>query len=169
MKSPPPTTEANPMLSLGIDPGPVNTGLSVTSFSPSGSGVVLSTCLNFQRLSPFQVREKVLELCPHPDLLTIERFVSYRGVQSDSTERTGVIIGAIASIAHPVTLIRAVDWKFKVVQYLSRQGFKNPSQSLDKKFSLAAAEFASGGKFKTDHEADSFLLSLYGYVFKKDY
>ena len=169
MKSPPSNEETSPMLSLGIDPGPVNTGLSVTSFSPSGSGVVLSTCLNFQGLSPFQVREKVLEICPHPDLLTIERFVSYRGVQSDSTERTGIIIGAIASIAHSVTLVRAVEWKFKIVQYISRQGFLNPSQSLDKKFSLAAAEFASGGKFKTDHEADSFLLSLYGYVFKKDY
>ncbi len=152
------------MLSLGIDPGPVNTGLAVTSFTPEASGVVLTQKLNFTSMTPYEVKEAVLKLAGQPDILTIERFVTYRGVQSDASERTSILVGALATLLPQATLVRAIDWKTSVMHYLYTQGFRNPSSTLDKKFSLAAAEFSSGVRFKTDHEADAFLLSLYGYI-----
>ncbi len=156
-------------ISLGIDPGPVNTGFCVTSFSPSASALLKHECINFNGLSPRAAAQRVLSACPEmPTLLTIERFVTYRGVQSDAYERTCILVGAIGTILETPTLVRAIDWKLAVGHFLYRQGFRNPSDKRDKKFSLAAAEFASGVKFKTDHEADAFLLSLYGYTLKKD-
>jgi hypothetical protein len=154
-------------ISLGIDPGPINSGVCVSSFSPGASALLRHECFNFKGLHPREVAESVLAFCPEPPtLLTIERFVTYKGVQSDSYERTCILVGAIATLVPEPMLVRAIDWKLKIGHILYRQGFRNPSDKKDKKFSLAAAEFASGVKFDTDHEADAFLLSLYGYCLK---
>jgi hypothetical protein len=61
-------------------------------------------------------------------------------------------------------LIRAIDWKTNLVKSLyKKKGFRNPSDKLDKKFSMAAAAACVelNSKLETDHEADSICLSTY--------
>jgi hypothetical protein len=72
-----------------------------------------------------------------------------------------LILGTDYYTSHEVRLFRAIDWKMNIVKALfKKQGFQNPSDKLDKKFSIAAAKAVANVKeIKTDHEADAICLA----------
>lgn len=99
----------------------------------------------------------------------IERFVAYKGIHSDMSEKILMLIGALnyefTRRGSNVHMVRAIDWKPKICKYLVRtKDFNNPNPSFDKKFSIAAANALSGGDSKVDHEADAICLSYLGLV-----
>ena len=105
--------------------------------------------------------------------VAIERYVSYNGVNTAEAENILLFIGALMyafSLNHGVkdiTLHRAIDWKSNLVKLLVKnRGFDNPSQSLDKKFSIAAAHACLDikGEFSNDHEADAVCLASLGFL-----
>lgn len=158
---------------VGIDPGVVNTGLCVlgieneevkacysTVFNPSKYENVILAAEDFY--NTFLISDVI-------DLVTIERYVSYKGVLSSTTEAVLMYIGALCSNLNnnkvSYSLTRAVDWKIQLSKHLFKTtDFKNPSTKLDKKFSLAAAEKITNTKFKTNHEADAACLAYMGYL-----
>jgi hypothetical protein len=95
--------------------------------------------------------------------LTMERFVAFKGMQTGHSEGILMVIGAILGWAYqrgiPVTLRRSIEWKSKLSLELFKQGFRNKNEGLNKGFSLDAAEFITGIRFKTDHEADAACLA----------
>lgn len=157
---------------LGIDPGWASCGISVIEYET----VVVS--YNFvprdytteDQIEPV-IRELQTTLSERNDVelssitdAYIERYVAYKGIHSDMSEKILMFIGALRYwLEHrdiAVHMVRAIDWKPTVCKYLVRtQGFNNPYPSFDKKFSLAAAKALSGLDLKTDHEADAICLS----------
>lgn len=123
----------------------------------------------------------------------VERYVSYGNVHSPETERVTSIVGMIEMFLHlknqtkglfnanniPVNKLdffRAIDWKTELVQNLAKyQGFLNPSDTLDKKFSLAAARFISNDttNITDSHTADATCIAYMGLLkdneFKKTF
>lgn len=112
---------------------------------------------------------------------TIERYVTYGQVITAETESICGIIGAFRYFFESVqsdsfqnaspNMLRAIDWKIPLCQYLVKnKGFDNPSTSLDKKFSMAAAKACLDNVenivIKTDHEADAICLAYTGYLIK---
>lgn len=156
---------------LGIDPGWKNLGFAVLSgdkkllrsgtLNPSAYGNARTVELISDEVSLVK-GEDVLEC------VTIERFVSYKGVHSADSENILMLIGALeyyfTTKNITTRLFRAADWKIPLVKLLVKErNFDNPSQSLDKGFSLAAARCCTGGHiFKTDHEADAACLAYFG-------
>lgn len=100
---------------------------------------------------------------------TMERFIAYKNVDSAEFEIINRIIGALAiyfetnfELQTPTRLERAIDWKMNLVKSLHiNKQFQNPSNTLDKKFSLAAgkAVLSEPVEYKTDHEADAVCLA----------
>lgn len=165
--------------SLGIDPGWKNLGLALVKEDVGGTSLVLSQTLNPHELGGYiatakhiqgLILEKLGQEGFDQDALasaSIERYVSYNNVMTAESENIVVLIGAIVymltyfpkSTTH---LYRAIDWKTQVVKLLVKhKGFDNPSQSLDKKFSIAAAHACldKQGEFNNDHEADATVLA----------
>lgn len=168
-------------LYLGVDPGPVNTGwcvrgvindkpfLATGVFDPRATGDVIMAAEKLWYLmydsGPESAEWEIVGAC-------IERYVSYKGVLTSNAEDTCLFIGSLTYLLRSrgitTTLARAITWKPNVCKtlYLSN-GFKNPSDKLDKKFSVAAAcsilgiEDPKKKPFKTDHEADAIGLSFY--------
>lgn len=160
---------------LGIDPGWASFGVAIesegktvfkASYVPRDHGDDICQFIGFltcELIVATQNREPLFE-----DVY-IERFVAYKGIHSDMSEKILMLIGALNyeftrqdSIVH---MVRAIDWKPKICKYLVRnQGFNNPNPSFDKKFSIAAANALSGGDSKVDHEADAICLSYLGLV-----
>lgn len=105
-----------------------------------------------------------------PSVVTIERYVAYAGAQSKFSEHILMVIGAIVDRTREAKQLffRAIDWKTALVKRAAREGFVNPSTKLDKKLSLALAEFVTGKRFKTDHEADAACLAYIGKLGKND-
>ena len=158
------------MITLGIDPGWSSFGISMvkddalvgkTSFVPKDSGSIINFIgtLNLWILEQLEAQlhgwEPVSEIY-------IERFVTYGGVQTDP-ENILMLIGALdyffsTEYTKP-QLVRALDWKVRLCHHLVKtKGVSNPSKSLDKKYSIWAAEQLSGEKIKSDHEADAVCL-----------
>lgn len=113
---------------------------------------------------------------------TMERFVPYNNTFSTEAENIVMMIGGIREALQPwaqetrstgrgqMVLVRAIDWKVTLVKILVKHlGFDNPSASLDKKFSIAAATHILNGKyeFKTDHEADAVCLAAFPQLLEK--
>ncbi len=163
---------------IGIDPGWASCGYSVTL---DGKVLVKGNFVPRDEVGPAEVLvgaverltslvEDGLKLVHEDDSLKsifkmyIERFVAYKGVQSEVNEAILMFIGAVIhkfeSGGAVVVPVRAIDWKPKVCKYLVRtQNFNNPYPSFDKKYSILAASALSGLQFKTDHEADAVCLS----------
>src|ERR1017187_10719155 len=155
------------IITIGIDPGWASFGIAITqegkvlqveSFVPKDHG---SMPLFIGDLEKWLYKG----LKAHSGFqVYIERFVTYGGVQVDP-ENILMLIGALDyyftnNFSKPI-LIKALDWKVKLCHHLVKTtGESNPSKSLDKKFSLWAAEKTSGIKFKSDHEADAVCLSF---------
>ncbi len=100
-----------------------------------------------------------------PTTTVVERYVAYGGVTSKYSEYILMMIGAIVDRTRDSEQLffRAIDWKKELVKKeFKESGFRNPSGSLDKKFSKALATHLTGVKFKTDHEADAACLAYIG-------
>jgi hypothetical protein len=95
----------------------------------------------------------------------MERFVYYDGVHNPNSEHILMITGQIQfylSDYYKVvpTMIKAFDWKSRLSKHIFKMGFENPSDRLDKEFSVAAAEFLFPEyDFRTDHEADAACMA----------
>lgn len=146
------------MLTLGIDPGPVNTGIAIVREAT----VVLTNVVNIKGKNINDAAQIILNIAKQFDVnkTAIERFASY-GANVSITEPICYFIGSLCAVLPDAYLVRAIDWKTQVAQALYIQGFRNPSMKLDKKFSLAAAEFLFSAQFRTDHEADAALLAFW--------
>lgn len=167
---------------LGVDPGWVNLGAAVTKCENGEWSLVASRTFNPSKSLEFtddlnNFVESALGDC----LLgttCIERYVSYKGVLTPEAENILMLIGEMKQAIryeiftpdNTTHLVRAIDWKTSLVKYLVKnKGFDNPSTSLDKKFSIAAAKCIIGDhEIKTDHEADAICLSAYPVLFRKE-
>lgn len=95
----------------------------------------------------------------------MERFVYYDGVHNPNSEQILMITGQMQMwLAWDYQVVpvmfKAFDWKSRLSKHLFKMGFRNPSDRLDKKFSLAAARFIFPDyDFKTDHEADAACMA----------
>ena len=160
---------------LGIDPGWVNLGAAIVKHSGTTWDLVKSHTFNPSKHTEFPdfLCGWIDDCLPGymPQGACIERYVSYKGVNTAEAENILMLIGGLrqallySSPVPPfdVSLVRAIDWKTDLVKYLVKnRGFDNPSTSLDKKFSIAAAKCIIGNyDIKTDHEADAICLAAY--------
>ena len=162
--------------SLGIDPGWKNLGIALVKEEEGVVSLVKSAALNPSSLPgknlPFHLIIEFLGEKPahRLDYLTMERYVSYQNVMTAESENILMLIGSLKNYIETwwlqdnsdTILTRAIDWKTELVKTLVKtKGFNNPSTSLDKKFSIAAAHACldQPGKFETDHEADAICLA----------
>lgn len=162
------------MITIGIDPGWSSFGIAInvdgklianTSFVPKEFGPIIAF---IDQLGSWV--DKVVDSTDptNEDFLMvkvyIERFVAYSGINASATEDILMLIGALdyyfSSVYSKPILVKAIDWKVALVHYLVKsKGLSNPYKSLDKKYSIWAAENLSGETFKSDHEADAVCLS----------
>lgn len=157
---------------LGIDPGVVNTGWALrTSNSKASAGGVFNPSKSVSVIHAADDLYKIIHDSRPLDLpisvLAIERFVAYKGVMTADSEKVLLLIGSLLHKFHSCgtrfMTCRAIDWKTVVAKDLYKtKDFRNPSEKLDKKFSVAAAGCVLDRQFKTtDHEADAVCLSYY--------
>lgn len=159
------------MITVGIDPGWASFGIAIskdgevlekTSFVPKSFG---SSSLPFIKILIDEWLSPILkDVDDKVGVVYIERFVTYAGMKVDG-ENILMLIGALEyffqSHGCVVKLVKALDWKVKLCQHLVKtKKVSNPSTSLDKKFSIWAANQMSGLTFKSDHEADAVCISL---------
>lgn len=164
------------ILSIGVDPGWTNLGFAAVrktgdkitrirseTFRPADAGKFgfIETSNSLLALI------KELRDPDEPLVVSIERYVAYQGVLTKDAESIIMMAGAFgaaASSLNPVALnyLRAIDWKSRLVRILAKEsGFRNPSEKLDKKFSLAASAHSLSLEKETvnDHEADATCLA----------
>lgn len=172
---------------LGIDPGEKNLGLAIVKEDENGISLVHSETLNPSSYGSnwncvVHIQQIVANHVPgyHDNYslhsVNIERFVSYKDKLTTTAENILMLIGAIeCTICNwrtetPPILYRAIDWKQDLVKLLVKnKGFDNPSTSLDKKFSIAAAHACLDikGEFNNDHEGDAICLASIGLLKEK--
>lgn len=151
------------MYTIGIDPGVSNLGLSILD---EKNEIVLVERLvpkNLGLINPCvdRIEEIISPFLKETVSVGVEKYVVYgRGVPSTSMVDTTMLVGALSYMFHrnglEAQLFKAIDWKKSICKHLFKEeGFKNPSDSFDKKYSLAVAEHICGKKLKTDHEADA--------------
>lgn len=165
-------------ITVGIDPGWASCGVSlnIDGTIVFSRNYVPRDLLNSKEVVYGAVehihQELILEMRKHLadprdsaiEKAYIERYVAYKGIHSDVSEKILMFIGAMALRLEfdgtLVNMVRAIDWKPTVCKYLVRtKGFNNPYSSFDKKYSLLAAKTLSGIDSITDHEADAICLS----------
>lgn len=163
-------------MNIGIDPGVASFGIAVEHsgelvYSEYWSPRDFGSIKNFVELMIVDMyRDDPIFLSNALGEVTIERFVAYKGIHSDASEKILMLIGALnykfdTLTGVAPTMVRAIDWKPKVCKYLVRtKGFNNPYPSFDKKFSMLAAEALSGEKIENDHIADAVCLSYLGRI-----
>lgn len=162
---------------IGIDPGWKNLGLAVLRQEQDEDrkvSLIHSAVMNpssFKSITLFiDALDKVITpLTTNLSGVTIERFVAYNTIHTAESESINMLIGAMCYYFGSAStwnvepnLVRAIDWKTALVKQLfKKKGFENPSDTLDKKFSIAAAKCCLDHEiqFKTDHEADGVCLS----------
>jgi Holliday junction resolvasome RuvABC endonuclease subunit len=169
---------------VGLDPGWKNAGLAIVKQDENGISLVHSETLNPSSYgSNWNFVKHVQTIVGHHvpgyrdqyaiHSIGIERFVSYNNVLTAESENILMLIGALEyeisdwRTETPPMLYRAIDWKQDLVKLLVKhRGFDNPSTSLDKKFSIAAAHACLDvkGEFSNDHEADAVCLSAIGFL-----
>lgn len=169
-------------LSLGMDPGWKNFGIALLEQTEDKKVKVVKT----EVLHPYQCDTHwgISELIYNfllldgndppfwPDVVGIERFVSYNNVDSAETENILMTIGAAAGYLQRRTkkdpyMYRAFEWKVNLNKFLVKEkGFSNPSTSFNKVFSLAAAKACIDFEydFKTDHEGDACAIAYHTLV-----
>jgi len=155
---------------IGVDPGWASFGVAISkdevlltkkSYVPKTFSSISAFILELESLltGTYSLGEADFEK------VFLERFVSYSGIQADG-EHVLMLIGALVYYFESrrkveVNLVRALDWKVKVCQYLVKaKGLSNPYSKLDKKFSVWAALSLTGDTVKSDHEADAMCLSF---------
>lgn len=151
---------------LGIDPGLKNIGIVVTD---DDGKLVFSQALGLEQCQNGVTGfvQGILRVCSKYEVQTcaIERFVTFKGIQSKVSEEILMLIGAlryaIENYGHlKVSMYRSIDWKPALCKYLVKElRFDNPSQKFDKQFSKAAASAITKEKITNDHIADAIGLS----------
>lgn len=104
--------------------------------------------------------DKFLEM--NPEIVVVERFVSYKGKQVDM-EKVNRFIGMLeyAFRDKKLILVKAIDWQISVLKKL--KALPPIFGKGRKKFSAKATVKQYFRKtFKSEHEADAFLLAYYG-------
>jgi hypothetical protein len=164
---------------IGVDPGWKNLGLAIVSkrtdtniinllgsytLNPAELGGYIPTCKQISNI----VMQTVSADDTDKRIFTMERYVAYNNVITAEAENILMMIGAIVreadewDIEKETRLVRAIDWKTHLVKQLfKKKQFDNPSTSLDKKFSKAAAMACIDNlkEFNNDHEADAICLA----------
>lgn len=164
-----------PSYSIGIDPGAVNLGFAIVERDSDGKLSLVQSKTYNPSDHPFGefpdvIRKTVLSsglVSDTPWTFNMERYVSYADKMTQVTENILLVIGGLLYYAKgsqfDVHLYRAIDWKTELVKLLVRlKGFDNPSSTLDKKFSIAAAKACLDKDIThdfTDHEADAICLA----------
>lgn len=182
-------------LSLGIDPGWKNLGISLVMEEPNlrvrvlGSETLNPSEGDYQFVAGLPWRIKAMAEkagliwddksgCILKNVV-VERYVPYNNVFGTETENITMLIGMIRqrfSEGTPVSnygvlpenlfLYRAIDWKAKLAQLMSKHaGFHNPAISLDKKYSLAMARFLT----RPQHADPKTILEEKGNKFEPSY
>lgn len=152
------------MLQIGIDPGTANLGLAVVVDGEYVFGLHFAP----QKKGLYEAANYALEIAEKhytggDKVLTIERYVSYKGIQT-SGEGILMLIGALVYVfsnaGYKVLATRAIDWKPVICKHLFKTtGFRNPSKEFDKVYSLAAAKELTGKELKNNHVADAICLA----------
>ena len=127
--------------SLGIDPGWKNAGVSLVREDKHGLHLVKVATINPSLYDPKEITNVILTSVKECksyglDYFTMERYVSYHGVQTAESENILMLIGALREAVlkdNPhceVNLVRAIEWKTELVKLLVKnKGFDNPSTS----------------------------------------
>lgn len=179
-----------PIMYVGIDPGKKNTGVALIGYADKQLTFLSSQLFDigeedfdediyalytFIAEAGEEKYSNGYEIVP-----VIERFVPYKGVLSKNDEDILIRIGAIKLMLlltpdymkKSMALVRAIDWKVSLNKFLYKKGFRNPSATLDKRFSTAAAkhilssiETEESEKKRTDHEDDAVCLAYLGHLF----
>lgn len=154
---------------LGIDPGWKNLGAAVLLNQDKELRLLRSWTWDVSG-GPTNVPGDILQVMDNarPTDVTIERYVPYNNTFSAEAENITMLIGGLrqrfSEEGADVYLVRAIDWKTALVKILVKYyGFDNPSTSLDKKFSVAAAKclLKLDNLNITDHEADAICLAAF--------
>lgn len=141
---------------LGIDPGLKNTAYCLidTDLNVLKSGLAEAS---------FSLIDLLLKMSP--SLVVLERFVHFQSKPID-IEEINRFIGAIHyafSKTTEVILVRSVDWQTELLKHYRRLPKVFGKGKKRSKFS--ARRFAKEifhKTFKTEHEADAFLMAVYG-------
>lgn len=162
------------IFSIGIDPGWKSCGIAIvrddktifTANLPPNELGLLHGVNNVIKV----LNDTVFSNNPTEVKAYIERFVTYNGAMVPTAEKTLMFIGAMQYALEvngvQVKLEKAIDWKIKLLHFLvSTTGFKNPYDSMNKKFSQLVASTLSNIPVKklSLHEADAICLS---YLYK---
>ena len=152
---------------IGVDPGFTDLAFSIVGVD----GEIITTgVLCPKELScgetPLLIEEE-LEALGVTNVLgaSLERYVAYEGKSNPRSEEILMVTGELRFWLNDrfgITpyMWRAIDWKNRMSKHIYKKGFRNPSNRLDKVFSVSAAEFVfEGHEFETDHEADASLLA----------
>lgn len=160
--------------SIGIDPGWKNLSISLVKKLDGKTEQVHSVTLNPSEMNDAKrcrlIFSEIITKVPPQTVthLVIERYVSYQNVNTSEAENILMLIGSLVEAGRhlfygaDIIMIRAIEWKMEMVKTLVKlKGFDNPSDKLDKKFSIAAAKACldTTPTFKTDHDADSLCLA----------
>lgn len=159
----------------GIDPGSRNLGYACLIIDEHGKVMIYDVeHIDPQELGFSKTINFLRQMGNMTEAVIIERYVAYKGIHNAASEEILMLIGGIRLTfeEYPVSLVRAIEWKPAICKYLVKnKDFSNPSQSLDKKFSMAAAKCIVGKidgfedqLIKTDHVADAICLAYYGYI-----
>lgn len=151
---------------LGVDPGWKNLGYSIIE----DRKIITSGVLDPSKISFLGTMNVLKGLCSDNDveLISVERFVAYKGTMTSDSEDIIMIIGGLRQLSNDLlnkdaVLSRAIDWKqFLAKHFFKAEGFKNPSESFDKKFSDAIAAHITGTKQKINHISDAVGIAYYG-------
>lgn len=153
-------------LFLGIDPGWKNLGWGLVDIDGK---YVRSGTLNpstFQLGStPIELLNQIEEEQNYIKGVSMERYVVYQGKYNADSEHILLVTGSLqymvmSDLEAPLDMYKAIDWKTPLAKHIHiTTGQENPSNRLDKEFSMFAAEVLTGHRFKVDHEADACCLA----------
>ena len=141
---------------LGIDPGLKNTAYCLIDKDLNVLDVGLDE-------ASFSLVDYLLSLSP--SLVVLERFVHFQSKPID-IEKINRFIGALHYAFDKVTkviLVRSVEWQTELLKEYKRLPKIFGKGKKREKFS--AKKFTKeifGKTFKTEHEADAFLMAVYG-------
>lgn len=152
-------------LFLGIDPGWKNLGWGLVDASGK---YVRSGTLNPSQYEigevPFALLEELKDERDYIRGVGMERYVTYQGKYNPDSEHILLVTGALQYMVRChfeglLSMYKAIDWKTPLAKHIYlKTGQENPSDRLDKMFSMFAAEVLTGHPFKVDHEADACCL-----------
>lgn len=153
-------------LFLGIDPGWKNLGWGLVDVNGK---YVTSGTLNPSEYSvgetPIALLEKIDEYRGYIRGASMERYVTYQGKHNPDSEHILLVTGSLQymvlkDLECPLRMYKAIEWKTPLAKHIYlTTGHENPSDRLDKVFSMFAAEVLTGNRFKIDHEADGSCLA----------